>query len=171
MVRGQVRLRLLFDEQMSSGVAEALKALEKDVVHVASKRSTEGVGPKKKISDGRVAEIANREKRVVLTVNFDMVLAACDRGARFIWFDQRSRNLTKMETAFILLKRWDEWERVMARQSVVCLKVGRGTKTVLTVEQAQQRALRRYRRAQANKQRTRASVAGRNQLQLDFTDE
>ena len=161
-------LSVLFDENMSAGVAAALKCLEKDVDHVASRREKAGVGPKKKVSDGLVADMANREKRVVLTMNFDMVLAACDRGVRFIWFDKRRRELTMLDTAFILLRKWNKWETMLSDPTVECLKVGRGTESVLAAADARRRALQRYKRAKAVKKKTQRSVAARNQQRLDF---
>ena len=155
---------------MSAGVADALKCLDKDVDHVAARREAEGAGLKKKISDGRVAEIALREKRVVLTVNYDMVLAACDQGVRFIWFDKRRRELTKLETALILLRKWNKWEGMLSDPSVECLKVGRGTESVLKAADARRRALQRYKRAQAVKKKSQRTFAARNQQRLDFGD-
>jgi len=108
-----------------------------------------------------------------VTFNFDMVLTACELGTRFIWFDQRKRSPNRMETALIFLRRWDEWEQEVADGSVVCLKVGRGSKERLTVDQARQRAERRFKSSQKSKGDAKVRANRRRQeiLHLDFSND
>jgi predicted nuclease of predicted toxin-antitoxin system len=160
------RLRVLFDEQVSTSVAKALKHLEKDVTHVgADKQLAKGS------SDREVAESAKQQRRVLVTFNFDMVLAACEIGVRFIWFDQRKRSPTLLETALIFLRQWETWEAKMSPGSVVCLKAGRQSAEILTPEQARTRASRRFEKAQASKRRMMTRDGALNQGRLSFDDE
>lgn len=161
------QLRVLFDEQMSSSVARALFCLGKSTTYVgAPKQVSRGA------TDETVARAAHRNRRVLLTVNFDMVLAACEVGVRFIWFDQRGRSPTKLETALIILRKWEEWERLLSDPRVVCIKAGRLRTEVLSVDQARKRALRRFQRQQSTRRRTAAYVRTTSQGRLDlFVDE
>lgn len=157
-------LRLLFDEQMSVTVARALAVLGKQVTHVGRQRQ-----PKKGTDDPSVADAAKREQRVLATFNFDMVLSAIEGGTRVLWFDQRGRSPTRMETALILLRQWDAWEKALSDVAVPCLKVGRDSIEVLSVEQAHKRALRRFRENQQAANRSKASDT--RQLLMTFEDE
>ncbi len=159
------RLRLLFDEQMSTSVAKALACLNKPVVYVGGEDQLAKGTP-----DDLVAKSAKRQRRVLLTVNFDMVLAACEEGARFIWFDQRRRSPTMMETAFILLRQWDTWEQKLSDPSAECLKVGRGASRVLSLDQARRRAERRFRESNKSKQDAKKRASDLHQGRLQFDD-
>lgn len=144
MAKGRQRdLRLIFDEDASTNVAKALACLGKHVTYVGAPNQV-----KKSTEDRGVARWAKQRGYVVFTFNFDMVLAASEEDVRFIWFDQRKRNLNKLETALILLKQWDKWEKELANPSVRCLKVGRNSIERLNPRQARQRALRRFTRSQ-----------------------
>jgi predicted nuclease of predicted toxin-antitoxin system len=164
-----IRFSVIFDEQMSSGVARALACLGKSVTYVGARGQV-----RRGSSDLVVARSARRNRRVILTVNFDMVMSACDAGVRFIWFDQRGRSPTKLETAFIMLRKWEEWETALADPKVACIKVGRQKTELLSLDQARKRASRRFQRQQSGRKRTAAYVADRTEQQarLDlFNDE
>jgi len=102
-----------------------------------------------------------------------MVLAACETGVRFIWFDQRRRSPTKLETAFIFLRQWDSWEEELSDPSVQCLKVGRGDRTreVLSIDQARRRAARRFRDSQRGRARVQEHKNLSQQGRLRFNDD
>ena len=78
-----------------------------------------------------------------------------------------------METALILLKQWDQWEKVFSDGTVTCLKVGREARTVLTVEQARNRAARRFRASERTSRRVQKHVNESKQetLRLSFDDD
>ena len=61
---------------MSTSVARALACLGLPVTYVGDKGQ-----PGKGTSDLLVAQHAKKQKRVLFTANFDMVMAACDTGA------------------------------------------------------------------------------------------
>jgi predicted nuclease of predicted toxin-antitoxin system len=164
MARRKASLRLLFDEQMSTGVAKALAILGKPVTYVGAERQ-----PKKGTHDPVVAEAAKRENRAIATFNFDMVLACCDLGARFVWFDQRGKSPTRMEAALIFLRQWDQWETAMA-PGTECVKVGRESVEVLSLDQARARALRRFRESQQGDKRAAKKKASTAQQRLNFED-
>lgn len=161
-----MKLRVVFDEQMSVRVARALAALGKPVTFIGQK----GQLPKGSL-DPEVASFAKVEKRAVFTVNYDMVLAACDQQTRFIWFDKRGREPLMIELASICLSQWPQWEAAMADPGVHCLKVGRKSLEALSLPEARRRATRRY------SQMLRANKAGvvrkanRNQGTLIFPDD
>jgi len=100
-----------------------------------------------------------------------MVLAACELGVRFIWFDQRGRSLTKIETALIFLRQWEHWESELSASSVACLKTGRGTTDVLSLDQARKRAERRFRKAERTKRRVAEHVNKHREGQLSFEED
>lgn len=159
-------MRLLFDEQMSSSVAKALKCLGKAVNHVGEEGQ-----PARGSHDGPVARAAKKKRQVLVTFNFDMVLTACEVGTRFIWFDQRGNSPTRLETAYIFLRQWDAWESRLSNPSVDCLKVGRGSIEELTVEQARKRAFRRFQASQRSKARTSKYEQSKQQGRLAFDED
>ena len=151
---------------MSPSVARALACLGLPVTFVGDDKQ-----PKKGTGDLVVAEEAKRQKRVLLTANFDMVMAACDTGARFIWFDARGKSPTLMETAHIVFRNWDRWERELADPSVTCIKVGRDSCEKLSFDLARKRAKRRFHAGQAQKRRTASYVNRKGQGTLSFEDD
>jgi len=144
-----------------------MSCLKKSAVYVGQRQQ-----PKKGSTDAAVAQAAKRNKRVILTSNYEMVLTACEIGARFIWFDRRKNNATMLETAFILLRRWDAWEEALADPSVDCLKVGREAIEPLTIEDARRRAERRF-KATTAKRRSALKRKEDNQqvLALSYEDD
>jgi predicted nuclease of predicted toxin-antitoxin system len=156
-------MRVLFDEQASTSVARALACLGKACTFVGGENQVPKGTP-----DKEVAASARAQGRILLTFNFDMVLAAADEGVRFIWFDQRNKDLTLLETAFILLRQWDRWEEALRDPSVKCLKVGRQSMEVLSIEQARRRAQRRMQRSYSAKKRARKPLT---QPRLQFDDD
>jgi predicted nuclease of predicted toxin-antitoxin system len=159
------RLRLLFDELMSRKVADALVCLGKSVVRVGGQGQA-AFGS----SDVVVARSAKTQRRVLVTFNFDMVIAACDLGIRFVWFDQRGRSPTLLETAYIVLRQWEEWEQLLSDKSVSCVKAGRHSNEVLDLEVAKKRAQRRFQQQQSQRTRTAQYVANQQQ-QFVFADD
>lgn len=166
MVGREERLRLLFDEQMSTNVARALACLGKSVTYVGDVNQ-----PPRGSSDLIIAQAAKRQKRVLATFNFDMVLTACEVGIRFVWFDQRGRSPSKLETAFIFLRQWDTWERHLANPAVECLKVGREAVEELTIEEARKRAERRFRDTKQTQISIREKHNRSQQTLLSFDDD
>lgn len=150
---------------MSVTVARALAELGKPVTYIGAQRQ-----PRKGTHDPAVAEAAQQERRVIATFNFDMVLACCDLGTRFVWFDQRGKSPTRMETALIFLRNWDRWEKAMTPKTE-CIKVGRESVEVLAVDDARKRALRRFKESQQGDRRAAKKRASAAQLSLVFDDE
>lgn len=138
---------------MSVSVAKALSCVDRPVVYIGGRGQ-----PEKGTPDPEVCEFAKKQNRVILTTNIDMVLHACRTGTRFIWFDQRGRNLTRDEAVLVYFKKWKEWQTAM-RGGVVCIKVGRDSVEALNVTQALKRAERRYKAqlGRGERHRTRAN--------------
>lgn len=150
---------------MSTSVSRALADLGKPVTYVGADGQVSKGTP-----DLQVAQSAKVQRRVVVTFNFDMVLAACELGVRFIWFDQRGRSPSKLETALIFLRQWERWETELSDPTAACLKVGREATEVLSIDQARTRAERRFRKAEQTKRRVARHVAKKRHPQLTFDD-
>lgn len=151
---------------MSSNVAKALVCLGKRVSYVGGDGQ-----PPTGSEDSEIAAAVKQQRRVLVTYNFDMVLAACAAGVRFIWFDQRGRSPTMLETAAIFLRQWETWEEKLADTTVRCLKAGRGSSEVLSVEDAYRRAFRRDQRVRRRKAREAKREADSQQGRLVFDEE
>lgn len=153
---------------MSASVARALRELGKSVVHVGGPNQ-----PTKGTDDSGVAAFAHRWKRLVFTQNFDMVIAAAGQGVRFIWYDGRGGTMTKMETALLLLTRWDEWERTLSDPSVDCIQCTKRGTECLDFEEARRRAqVRMERSARARAKAAKVKYAKRQlPLAFDLDDE
>lgn len=121
---------------MSSDVARALQLLDKNVRWIGEERQ-----PRKGTPDDVIARIAQNERRYVFTNNFDMILAAVAEGAAFIWFFDGEQNaLTKFDTAWLFFRKWETWERMLANESIECLRVSRHRSTPTTFERARRQA-------------------------------
>jgi hypothetical protein len=156
-------VRVLFDEQMSSYVARALELLDKDVQHVGGQGQ-----PPKGSDDPLVVQIAHRQQRLIFTQNFDMVIAAADSEARFIWFETHGKNdLTRFETAWLFFRRWNSWEALADRDLVDCLRVTRTTTAAMSFPEARGKAQRRMDRSARFKSPSRRRQPRRNQLSFD----
>lgn len=88
-----------------------------------------------------MVEIARREDRCIFTNNYDLIVAASDLGARFIWFhDGLDNSLTKFDTAWLVFRKWGDWEERLSDGSVQCLKVSRNRTVNTTPERARRQA-------------------------------
>lgn len=153
------RLRLLIDENLSPRIARALAQLGFDVEAV---QDCEALG--KSASDVDVLAYAAQHRRVIVTINFDMVLICAEARQRVIWIDpKRKRSLTYEEMVVRLFQGVSVWEPLL--EDPVIIHARKTMDQVLTFEEAGRAAHRRMER-QRVAQRRRARRANPDQGQL-----
>jgi predicted nuclease of predicted toxin-antitoxin system len=143
MAKRRPRLRILFDENLSPKVAQALRVLGFNVSHVGH----DGDGaPPRGATDEEVLSFAKQTNQVVATSNHDMIMLAAEAGASVIWIDPRGRQFDLDQLAALCFGRIVEWHDLFEKSDgSVCIRALRTKSEVLELEDAARLARRRLR--------------------------
>jgi len=161
--KGQSGLRVLFDENMSNGVAMALRLLGKDVKRTPATREGQEPTP-----DFKVARGSRSQGRVLFTNNFDCVVAATQEDCRVIWFYDKNQNSpTLFSQAWLFFRKWDDWEARFADESCYCIRVSMSRTTEISKEKAFKQANSLHIRRERKRQQIDAN---KDQLRMKFDD-
>ncbi|MGI8755469.1 MAG: DUF5615 family PIN-like protein [Acidimicrobiales bacterium] len=159
---GGSKLKVLFDENMSSRVAKALALVGKDVQRTNAAKPGKPANP-----DVVVARRARSTGRVLFTNNFDCVVAAVNEDTRLIWFyDHKNNSPTLFNQAWLFFRKWDDWEERFAKSDLFCLRVSMGRTTPITKEAAMKQASALDRRSKRQRRRAKAHASA-TQLSFD----
>ncbi len=154
---GLPRIRLIWDEQISNKVAQALRALGFNVTWVGS--DDPGV-PARGSGDDAVVDFAKRSNQIVVTSNHDMMTLCDEAGQRFVWIDPYGRQLRREDQVILAFQQMGRWEQLLAEHPDLCVRALR-TKC-MPMESAEAARLARQRmRSLERKRRSRARRDGR----------
>jgi predicted nuclease of predicted toxin-antitoxin system len=156
--RAKPRVRLLWDEQLSSLVPKALRVLEFRVTHVGA--DDPGVPPKGS-TDAAVVEYAQKANQIIVTTNHDMMTLCAEVGQRFVWLDPRGRQLSRQTQVLLVFQQIDQWERLLGDDVGACVVAMRTRCQPISAVDAARRARNRMRRIERRK---------RTKRRLDKTD-
>ena len=154
------RVRLLWDEDLSTLVPKALRVLDFRVTYVGSDDT--GV-PVKSSTDRAVVEYALSTNQVIVTKNHDMMTLCAEVGQRFVWLDPRGKALTREAQVLLVFRQIAEWERILNELPAVCVLARRGGCKAIEAGEAarlannRMRALERKHRQRSHRRRLPAS--------------
>lgn len=159
--RKRPRVRLLWDENLSALVPQALRVLGFRVTWIGA--SDDGV-PAQGSSDAVVVEFARRTGQVIVSSNHDM-MALCDEvGQRFVWLDPRGRTLPREAQVLLVFQQISQWQEILDGDPDVCVHARRtGCKPIASAEAARlarNRMRHIHRRTQRRRHRAASSEDG-----------
>lgn len=115
--RSQPKIRLLWDECLSSQVPAALRVLDFHTSWIGD------VGtPPTGSTDKAIIEFAKKTNQVIVTLNHDMMMLCDEADQRFVWLDQRGVQLTREAQVLLVFKQISEWERLLEAQPPTCVR-------------------------------------------------
>jgi predicted nuclease of predicted toxin-antitoxin system len=153
--RERPRVRLLWDENLSSLVPKALQVLGFRVTWVGS--DAEGVPPKGS-TDAEVAGFARRANQVIVTSNHDMMTLCDELGQRFVWLDPRGKKLPREAQVLLVFKQIAAWEKVLSEQPGMCVHARRTSCKAIASAEAARLARNRMRELSRRSQRKRRAA-------------
>lgn len=156
-IRERPKVRLLWDENLSARVPEALRVLGFRTTWVGS--GDDGV-PARGSSDSAVIESATRTNRIIVTSNHDMMTLCDESSQRFVWLDPRGRRLTREAQVLLVFTQIRGWERVLQENPAMCVHARRTRFAPIASGEAARLALQRMRglqRRERRRQRARRS--------------
>lgn len=159
--RQRPRIRLLWDENLSALVPEALRVLGVRATWVGADRDG---APPRGSSDAVVVEFAQRTSQVIVTSNHDMMTLCDEQGQRFAWLDPKGRALTREAQVLLVFQQVADWERILVEQPDMCIHARRtACKPIASAEAARlarnrMREIRR--RVQRNQRRGPSEIPG-----------
>ena len=116
------RIRLLWDENLSSLVPHALRVLGFRTSWVGA---TADGAPPQGSSDAVVVQFAQRTNQVIVTSNHDMMTLCDESGQRFVWLDPKGRKLSREAQVLLVFQQIAEWEKILIEQPEMCVHARR----------------------------------------------
>lgn len=151
------RIRLLWDENLSSLVPQALRVLGFRTTWIGAPDT--GVPPQGS-SDAIVVEFARSNNQVIVTSNHDMMTLCDEVDQRFIWLDPRGRKLTREAQVLLVFQQIAEWERILLDQPEMCVRARRTRYDAIPSAEAARLARNRMREIRRrSERRKRPSIA------------
>lgn len=135
------RVRLLWDENLSRLVPQALRILGFRTSHVGA--SLDGAPPTGS-TDQVVVEYARRANQIIVTQNHDMMTLCHELGQRFVWLDPRGRRLTRDQQVLLVFTQIRRWDQILAGGSS-CVRALRTDCRPITSAEAARLARQRMR--------------------------
>ena len=154
--RSRPRVRLLWDEDLSSLVPQALRILGFPTTYVGA--NDQGV-PAKGSTDRDVVEYARRANQVIVTHNHDMMTLCAELGQRFVWLDPRGKQLTREAQVLLVFQQIARWEAILTQSPEACVHARRTRCEQIAPEEAARLATARMRALARRRQRVRAKRA------------
>ena len=157
----RARLRLLFDENLPSSVAEALRVLDFRVSFVGSEADEESAPPRGS-SDAEILAHARRTNQIVVTSDLGMILLCAEAGQSVIWIDPRGHQLSRPDMVLLVFKQIHDWEeRLENADRPLCLRAMRTKTNTLELDAAARLVRDRMKRiSPARKPRKRTTPPG-----------
>lgn len=162
--RDRPRVRLLWDENLSSLVPQALRVLQFRTTWVGA--PDDGVPPQGS-SDAEVVTFAHKTSQVIVTSNHDMMTLCDEVGQRFVWLDPRGRTLAREAQVLLVFQQIAAWEQILNEQPDMCIRARRtACKAIASAEAARlahNRMAEIRRRARRKQSAARAQAPGQMQ--------
>lgn len=148
--RERPRIRLLWDENLSALVPEALRVLGFRTTWVGS--TDDGV-PAKGSLDGVVIDYATRTNQIIVTSNHDMMTLCHESSQRFVWLDPRGRKLDREAQVLLVFTQAREWERLLREHPDMCVHARRTRCAPIASDEAARLAFQRMREIRRRERR------------------
>lgn len=159
----RVRVRLLWDEQLSPDVPKALRALRVNASYVGNSADDQ---PKRGSTDPEIVEHAKRTNQVIVTSNHDMMLICEEARQQFVWVDPYGRTLNRRAQVVLAFEQVEAWQSILASDPEICVRALRTKCEPIAASEAarlaaqRMRELRRRRRSSASVVRAADGVGG-----------
>jgi predicted nuclease of predicted toxin-antitoxin system len=153
--RERPRIRLLWDENLSALVPEALRVLGFRATWVGS--SDAGV-PSQGSPDGAVIGYAARTNQIIVTSNHDMMTLCHESSQRFVWLDPRGRKLDREAQVLLVFTQIRDWERLLQEHPAMCVHARRTRCAPIASGEAARMALQRMRELRRRERRRQRAV-------------
>lgn len=138
----KVRIRLLWDEDLSSLVPKALRVLDIRATYVGC---AEDGAPPRGSTDRVVVEFALRTNQIIVTKNHDMMTLCDELGQRFVWLDPRGKKLSREHQVVLVFQQVREWEQFLAADPATCVVARRTGCSPIASAEASRLAFNRIR--------------------------
>lgn len=149
----KVRIRLLWDEDLSSLVPKALRVLDIPATYVGC---VEDGAPPRGSTDRVVVEFALRTNQIIVTKNHDMMTLCAELGQRFVWLDPRGKRLSREHQVVLVFQQVREWERLLAADPATCVVARRTGCSPIASAEASRLAFNRMRVLERRKRKKTA---------------
>lgn len=149
--RQRPRIRLLWDENLSSLVPQALRALQFRTTWVGA---VDDGAPPQGSPDAVVVEFAQRTNQVIVTQNHDMMTLCDEVGQRFVWLDPRGKALAREAQVLVVFQQIAQWEQILLEQPEMCVRARRTGCSAIDSGEAARLARNRMREIRRRTQRT-----------------
>lgn len=148
MSRRPPPVRLLWDEDLSPKVPEALRVLGFRTIWPGQEPA-----PPRGSSDRTLVDYALTSNQVIVTSNHDMMTLCDEQGQRFVWLDPRARQLTRTDQVLIVFTQITRWNEILNEDPAACIKAMRTTCTPIRSGDAARLALNRMRAIERRKRK------------------
>lgn len=112
-------VRLLWDEDLSPTVPQALRLLGFNTSHVGAE--SDGA-PGKGSTDEEVVAYAQRTNQIIVTKNHDMMTLCHELGQRFVWLDPRGKKLYREQQVLLVLAQIRRWQELLDESAGQCVR-------------------------------------------------
>lgn len=164
--RRRTRVRLLWDENLSPRVPEALRVLRFNTTWVGA---TDTGAPARGSTDADLVAFAKRTNQVIVTMNHDMMTLCHEADQRFVWLDPRGRKLGLEEQVLLVFTQIATWEEILSESRDGCVRARRTKCERITGAEAARLATRRMRELERRK-RVRARSPKRKRSETTLLD-
>lgn len=155
--RHRPRIRLLWDENLSSLVPKALRVLDFRTTWVGAE---DDGAPPQGSSDADVVEFAKRTNQVIVTSNHDMMTLCDELGQRFVWLDPRGRTLAREAQVLLVFQQIAAGEQLLIEQPGTCIHARRTGCKAIAAGEAARLATNRMREIQRRSRRKQRAAQG-----------
>lgn len=157
-------VRLLWDENLSSLVPQALRVLR---FHTTWVGSVDDDAPPRGSSDADVVEFAQKTNQVIVTSNHDMMTLCDELGQRFVWLDPKGKTLAREAQVLLVFQQIAMWEQLLLEHPEMCVHAHRTSCKAIASEDAARLATNRMRkilrRKRPNQRAIRPEIHGQVQ--------
>lgn len=112
-------VRLLWDEDLSPSVPQALRLLGFNTSYVGAEVDR---APKRGATDAEVVRHALLTNQIIVTKNHDMMTLCHETGQRFVWLDPRGRTLFREQQVLLVLSQIRRWQEILAEDPTSCVR-------------------------------------------------
>ena len=135
-------IRLMWDEQLSPRVADALRALG---FHMTRVGRTDDGAPPKGSGDAVVLAFAQKTHQTVVTSNHDMMTLCDEAGQRFVWLDPHGRHFRLEEQVLLAFQQIRSWGQILDEHPDRCVRALRTKCEPIQSDEAARLAVQRMR--------------------------
>lgn len=149
------QIRLLWDENLSSLVPQALRVLGFRTTWVGS---LDDGAPSRGSSDAAVVEYSQKTNQVIVTSNHDMMTLCDELGQRFVWLDPRGKTLAREAQVLLVFQQIATWEKLLLEQPGICVHARRTACEAIASGEAARLATNRMRKILRRERRNRRAM-------------